>query len=54
VCSGFWWGNLRKSDHWGEQGVDGMIIFRCIFRKLAVGVYTGLNWLRIETGSRHL
>jgi hypothetical protein len=25
-----------------------------IFRKWDVGVWTGLSWLRIETGGRHL
>ena len=23
VCTRFWWGNLRKRDHWGDQDVDG-------------------------------
>jgi hypothetical protein len=33
VCRGFWWGNLRERDHWGEPDVDGRIILRWIFRK---------------------
>jgi hypothetical protein len=33
VCTGFWWGNLRERDRWGEPGVDGKIILRCIFKK---------------------
>jgi len=31
--TGFWWGNLRERDHWGDPGVDGRIILRWIFRK---------------------
>jgi hypothetical protein len=27
-----WWGNLRERDQWGDQGVDGRIILRWIFR----------------------
>jgi hypothetical protein len=51
---GFWWRNLRERDHWGDSGVVGTIILRRIFRKWDVGVWTGLGWLKIETGDRHL
>jgi hypothetical protein len=30
ACTGFWWGNLRERDHWGDPGVDGRIILRRI------------------------
>jgi hypothetical protein len=47
-------GNLRKRGHWGDPGLDARIILKWIFRKWDVGVWTGLNWLRIETGGGHL
>jgi len=31
--TGFWWGNLRERDYWGDRGLDGRIILRWIFRK---------------------
>ena len=36
VCeayTGFWWENLRESDHLENPGIDGRIILRWIFRK---------------------
>ena len=51
----FWWGNLRKRDHFEDLGVDGKkILIRRIFRKLDVGVWTGSSWHRIGTGGGHL
>jgi hypothetical protein len=33
LCTGFWWGNLRERDRWGDPDVDGSIILIWIFRK---------------------
>jgi hypothetical protein len=53
-CIRFWWGNLRERDHWGDPGVVGRIKLGRIFRKWDVGLWTGLGWLRIETGGGYL
>jgi hypothetical protein len=37
-----------------DPGVDGRIILRRIVRKWDVEIWTGLSWLRIETGGGHL
>jgi hypothetical protein len=52
VCTGFWWGNLRERDRWGDPGVDGRIILGWTFRKWNVVVWTGLaqdrdSWLAL-------
>jgi hypothetical protein len=52
VCS--WWGNPRERDHWIDPDVDGRIILRWIFKKWDVGVWTGLSWLKINTGGGQL
>jgi hypothetical protein len=54
ACIGFWWGNPRERDHRRDPGVNGRIILGWSFRKWDVGVWTGLGWLRIETGGGHL
>jgi len=51
---GFWWGNLRERDQWGDPGVDGRIILRWIFRRWEGVVGIGWSWLRIGTGGGHL
>jgi hypothetical protein len=39
--SGFWWVNLRERDLLGDQGVDGRIILRWIFRMW------GMDWIEL-------
>jgi len=39
-----------ERDHLEDQGVDGRIISRWIFRKWDGRACTGLMWLRIGTG----
>jgi hypothetical protein len=41
-------------DCWEDPSIDGRIIIRWIFRKGDVELWTGLSWLRVGTGNRHL
>ena len=43
-------GKPEERDHFEDPEVAGRIIFRWIFRKWDVGVWTGSIWLRIGTG----
>jgi hypothetical protein len=47
ACTGFWLGNVRERDRWGDPGIVGKIILRCIFRQWDVEVWIGLSWLRM-------
>jgi hypothetical protein len=40
VHTGFWWADLRESDHLGDPGVDGRIILKWIFKS---GIGRGLD-----------
>ena len=47
-------GKPEGGDHLEDQGVDGSVILRRIFKKWDVGVWTGSSWLRVGTGGGHL
>jgi len=53
-CIGSWWDNRKEGEHWGDLGVDGRIILERVSKRWDVGMWTGLGWLRIETGGGHL
>jgi hypothetical protein len=33
VYTGFWWGDLRKRDHFDDIGIEGIIILKWVFNK---------------------
>jgi len=50
----FCWGNQRERGNLRKPVADGRIIFRWIFRKWEMVLWTELIWLRIWTGVGHL
>ena len=54
MYTAFCWGNLRERDQLEGPYVDGRIILRRIFRKWAVGAWTGLILVRIGDDGGHL
>ena len=47
-------GKPEGKNRWGDLGVDGWIILGRISRRWDVGIWTGLDWPRIERGGRSL
>ena len=47
---GFWWGKLEERNHLENLGIDGRIILKWIFKLGVRRAWTGLVWLRRETG----
>ena len=45
--AGFRLGNLRERDRFGDEGVEGRIILKWIFKQWDVVAWTGLIWLKI-------
>jgi hypothetical protein len=33
VNTGFWWGDLREGDNFGDPDVDGRLVLKWIFKK---------------------
>ena len=54
VYTGFWLGDLREGDHLGDQGVDGIIVLKCVFKNCVGEAWTGLIGLRIGAGNGRL
>jgi hypothetical protein len=54
VACWVWWGDLKETGHLEDLGVDGSCNIITGLRKMGWRVWTGLIWLKIETGGRHV
>jgi len=54
VYTGFLWANLRDTDHLEDTGVRWEDNIKMDHQEVGWGAWTGLIWLRIATGGRHL
>jgi len=52
--TGFWWGDQREVYHLEDLGLDGRIILKWVCHERDGEDWTGLIWLRMETGSGRL
>jgi hypothetical protein len=50
MCKGFWWESQKERDHLEDQDVDARMGSKCTLGRLAGGVWSGFDWLRIGTG----
>jgi hypothetical protein len=54
VCTWFWWGNLRESDHFGDPGVRWEDNIKMDLQEVGYGEQNGSSWLRMGTGGGHV
>jgi hypothetical protein len=50
-CTRFGWESPKERDHLEDQGVGGKMGSEWILGRLVWGMWIGLDWLRIRTGS---
>jgi hypothetical protein len=47
TCIGFWWESPKEEDHSKDQGVDGRMGARWLWRIFVGGMCSGFTWHRI-------
>jgi hypothetical protein len=48
ACNGFWWGNVRERDHWGDPRHIWEDNIKMDLQEMMWRIWTGSSWLRIE------